>query len=62
MSVLDRGIVDGIASDKEGEGIRLLITDHLDWSNEYHHLLALQEKNKYLYCFCEEQQYKQAYK
>lgn len=51
MSVLDRKIVDGMALDKKGKGIRLFIADHLDWSDEYNHLLVLQEKNKCLYCF-----------
>ncbi len=62
MSVLDRETVDGIALDKDGKGIRLLITDHLDWSNEYHHLLALQEKINAYIAFCEDHQYNQVYK
>ncbi len=32
MSVLDRETVDGMALDKDGRGIRLLIADHLDWN------------------------------
>lgn len=44
MSVLDRETVDGMALDKDGKGIRLFISDHLDWSDEYNHLLVLQEK------------------
>lgn len=39
MSVLDKETVDGIALDRDGNGIRLLITDHLDWGNEHNHLL-----------------------
>ena len=62
MSVLDRNTVDGMALDKDGKGIRLLIADHLDWSNEYHHLLALQEKINAYIAFCEDRQYNQVYK
>lgn len=62
MSVLDRETVDGMALDKDGRGIRLLIVDHLDWSNEYNHLLVLQEKINAYIAFCEEHQYNQIYK
>lgn len=62
MSILERATVDGMALDKNGEGIRLLITDHLDWSDEYNHLLALQEKINAYIAFCEEHQYRQVYK
>lgn len=62
MSILDRETVDGIALDKDGKGIRLLIADHLDWSNEYEHLLMLQEKINSYIVFCEEHQYNQVYK
>jgi len=62
MSILDKGTVDGMAPDKAGKGIRLLIADHLDWSNEYEHLLALQEKINAYIAFCEDHQYEQIYK
>lgn len=62
MSVLDRETVDGMALDKDRKGIRLLITDHLDWSNEYNHLLVLQDKINAYIVFCEEHQYNQVYK
>lgn len=62
MSVLDKEIVDGIALDNDGKGIRLLITDHVDWSDEYNHLLALQEKINSYITFYEEHQYNQVYK
>lgn len=60
MSVLDKDKVDGIAlaGDKV---IKLLLTDHLDWEEEYDHLLVFQEKiNAYL-AFCESGQYKEIY-
>lgn len=62
MSVLDRDTVDGMALDKDEKGIRLLIADHLDWSNEYQHLLLLQEKINAYIVFCESKQYNQVYK
>lgn len=62
MPVLDKETVDGIALTQDGTGLVLLITDHLDWSNEYAHLLALQEKINAYILFCEEHQYQQIYK
>ena len=60
MSVVDKDKVDGIAL-TEDKIIKLLITDHLSWENEYEHLLILQEKiNSYL-AFCESDQYKEIY-
>lgn len=61
MSVLDKKIVDGMAVNSDGKGIRLLIADHLDWSNEYNHLLVLQEKINDYIIFCEEHQYNEIY-
>lgn len=62
MSVVDSTVVDGIALTEDKNGIVLLITDHLDWSEEYQHLMTLQEKiNTYL-GFLEEKQYEEMYK
>ena len=62
MSVVDSTVVDGIALSEDKNGIILLITDHLDWSEEYQHLMILQEKiNTYL-GFLEEKQYEEMYK
>jgi len=61
MSVVDKDIIDGIALSKD-KVIRLLLTDHLDWEEEYEHLLILQDKiNSYL-AFCESGQYKKVCK
>ena len=50
MSVLDSGTIDGMATDENGKALILLISDHLDWKNEYDHLLRLQEKiNSYIH-------------
>ncbi|MBE6839016.1 MAG: hypothetical protein E7507_05675 [Ruminococcus sp.] len=62
MSVLDREVVDGIALDENKNELRLLITDHLDWSDEYSHLLALQEKINSYIGFCEGKEYNEFYK
>ena len=35
MSVLDSGTIDGMATDENGKALILLISDHLDWKNEY---------------------------
>ena len=42
MSVVDDNTVDGIALTDDNEGIVLLLSDHLDWDDEYNHLLILQ--------------------
>ena len=60
--------IDGMGIDGEnGEYLRLLITDHLEWQenvsslSEYDHLLLLQDKvNAYL-SFLEARQYKEHY-
>ena len=51
MSVLDFEKVDGIAYDEKNKCVRLLIADHLEWDDEYDHLVVLQEKiNAYIVC------------
>jgi len=61
MSILDKETLDGIAVNEGEEELRLLLTDHLDWSNEYSHLLALQDKINAYIEFCEGQQYQEIY-
>lgn len=60
MSIIEKDIVDGIALDDD-KGIRMLITDHIDWTQEYNHLLMLQEKINSYIAFCENGQYKDLY-
>ncbi len=49
MSIIDKDKVDDIGKDKENGNVILGIFDHLDWSNEYEHLIMLQDKiNSYL--------------
>ena len=48
MSVEDQKVIDIIHSEKEGGGVTLTITDHLEWGDG-EHLMKLQEKiNSYL--------------
>lgn len=61
MSVVDNKTVDG-AGLTDDKGIILLITDHLDWSDEYQHLVMLQEKINAYITFLEEKQYEEIYK
>lgn len=49
MSILDKNKIDSIGINKDNENVMLGISDHLDWSNEYEHLIMLQDKiNSYL--------------
>lgn len=61
MSVIETNKVDGLGIGKDGRGLMLLITDHLDWSNEYEHLTQLQNKINSYVGFLEEKQYKELY-
>lgn len=61
MSVVDIGTVDGMALTEDKQGVILLITDHLDWENEYSHLIMLQEKINAYISFLEEKQYSEIY-
>ena len=60
MSVVESGVVDGIGL-SENETMKMLITDHLEWQDEYEHLLILQEKINVYIGFCESGQYKEVY-
>lgn len=61
MSVLDTNKIDGIGISRDGNKLILLISDHLDWSNEYEHLIQLQNKMNSYIGFIEDQQYKEIY-
>lgn len=60
MSVIDKKTIDSIAV-TDDEGIILLITDHLEWKDEYNHLVILQEKINAYISFLESGQYKDIY-
>ena len=61
MSIIDKKTIDG-AGLTDDKGIILLITDHLDWNDEYQHLVLLQEKINVYITFLEEKQYEEIYK
>ena len=61
MSVVDINKVDGIGISKDGNKLMLLITDHLDWTNEYEHIIHLQNKINAYINFLETEQYKEVY-
>ncbi len=46
---------------KDDRRLILLITDHLDWAEEYEHLLQLQNKINAYIDFLESEQYKDTY-
>ena len=49
MAVDEPGVVDGIGVERDGGAVVLTISDHLDWTDDEPHLLALQAKlNTYL--------------
>ena len=49
MSIIDKDKIDSIGINKDNGNVMLGISDHLDWSNEYEHLVMLQDKiNSYL--------------
>lgn len=56
MSVVEKNIIDGIALANKNSLI-LLISDHLDWNNEYEHLLILQDKINAYVSFIENKEY-----
>ena len=62
MSVVDNKTIDGIALTDDKKGIILLITDHVDWRDEYQHLVMLQKKINVYISYLEEKQYEDIYK
>ena len=61
MSILETDKIDAMGISKDGKGLRLMLSDHLDWENEAEHLNLLQDKiNAYL-SFIESNQYAQTY-
>ena len=61
MSVTELDKVDAMAKSMDEKELIFLISDHLDWSDEYTHLVTLQDKiNAYLE-FIESKQYAETY-
>lgn len=61
MSVIDVDKVDGIGIHNDGAMVAMLISDHLDWTNEYEHLVQLQNKLNAYISFIENKQYEEIY-
>lgn len=61
MSIVDVNNVDGIGTSEDGKVLSLLITDHLDWTNEYEHLKILQDKINSYISYLESGQQKEIY-
>lgn len=57
MSVLDLNQIDGMALTNSGNAIVMLIVDHLDWEDEYAHLISLQNKINAYVSYIEEKEY-----
>ena len=62
MSILDENKVDGLAVTDDSKGLILLLADHLEWTEEYEHLILLQNKINAYITFWENKQYKQVNK
>ena len=62
MSVVDSKTVDGAALTNDKNGIILLITDHVDWRDEYEHLVMVQEKINAYISFLENKEYEDIYR
>lgn len=61
MSIIETNKIDAMGISKDGEGLVLMLADHLDWKNESEHLTLLQDKiNAYL-GFIESNQYSDTY-
>ena len=61
MAVDNASQIDAIANDKENACLVLLITDHLNWDNEFEHLKILQDKINAYVAFIESKQYDEIY-
>ena len=61
MSVLETHTIDAAGVKEEGDCLALLITDHLEWNNEYEHLKILQDKINAYIAFLENKQFEETY-
>lgn len=61
-NIKDRNKIDAIGFDVKTKTCILKIFDHLDWDDEYSHLLALQEKINTYFAFIESGEIHSAYK
>ena len=61
MSILETNKIDAMGISKDGEGLILMLADHLDWKNESEHLTLLQDKINAYIGFIESNQYSDNY-
>ena len=61
MSIEELNAVDGLGVSDDKKELALLVSDHLDWDNEYEHLVLLQDKINAYVSFIEAKQYKSIY-
>ncbi|MFA0814300.1 MAG: DUF6572 domain-containing protein [Anaerofustis sp.] len=61
MTVLETNVIDKMGVKEEGDCLALLISDHLEWNNEYEHLKILQDKINAYIAFLEDKQFEETY-
>jgi len=57
LSIMDKKTIDSLVVSKDKRTLILFIFDHLDWTNEYEHLILLQDKINDYIAFYESRQY-----
>jgi len=61
MSVIDKKKIDAIGTNKLEDELLLMIADHLEWNNEYEHLIILQDKMNLYFGYIENKEYNDIY-
>ena len=62
MSIAESNVIDGVGISKDNNHVLgLFLADHLDWKDEYQHLLALQEKINSYISYVETKKYEETY-
>jgi hypothetical protein len=61
MAVDNTKVIDGMGKSKEKNELILLITDHLNWDEEYEHLKILQDKINAYASYIESKQFDESY-
>ncbi len=61
MSVINIHEIDALGISKDKRGFVLMLTDHMEWLDEYQHLLLLQDKINAYIAFLEMEQYNEIY-
>ena len=61
MSILEKEVIDAVGVSEDGKVLSLMLADHLDWSNEYEHLMLLQDKINTYIAYLENRQFEESY-